>query len=165
MGSDKSRLPWRGLTLLEYIASEVEAAAGSVAIVGGEQVPGLRTVPDEFPGFGPLGGIATALADSSADWTLIAACDMPYVTREWLTELLHNAAGQITLPRTGDGRIHPTIAVWHRSAEPPVRKAVLAGIHTVKEAIQSLDCRWQDLPDARVVSNVNTPAEWARAQE
>jgi len=165
MGTDKSRLPWRGVTLIEYIASEVEAAAGTVTIVGGALHGKLRVIPDEFPGFGPLGGIATALADSPAEWTLVTACDMPGLTRDWLLDLLGRAEGQVQAPRTSDGRIHPLIAVWHRSAAPTIREAVLGGIHTVSEAVRALDRRWVEVADVNSVRNVNTPDDWARLRE
>lgn len=165
MGTDKSKLRWRGLTLIEYVAEEVRAASGSVAIVGGEERQGMRVIPDEFPGFGPLGGIATALSDSPADWTLITACDMPELTREWLSALLERAAGQVLVPRTADGQIHPLSAVWHKSSAPHVRATVLSGVHTVKEALLALDCRWADVEDGVVLSNVNTPQDWARFGE
>jgi molybdopterin-guanine dinucleotide biosynthesis protein A len=165
MGTDKSRLPWRGMTLLEYVARAVEAAAGTVTIVGGTRHPDLRFIDDEFPRFGPLGGIATALADSPADWTLITACDMPGLTGEWLRGLLERAEGQALVPRTPDGRIHPLAAVWHRSAGPKIREAVLGGIHTVREAVQALDCRWLEVADSGWVRNVNTPGDWARLRE
>ena len=165
MGTDKSRLPWHGVTLVEYIAREVEAAAGTVTIVGGTSHGELRVIADEFPGFGPLGGIATALADSPAEWTLIAACDMPGLTRDWLLDLLNRAEGQVQAPRTPDGRIHPLIAVWHRSATPKIREAVLEGIHTVREAVRALDCRWVEVAEVNSVRNVNTPADWASLRE
>ena len=165
MGTDKAKLPIRGRTLVEYVAAEVAAAAGSVTIVGGHPVEAYRVVPDTVPGFGPVAGIATALADSTAVWTLIVACDMPQVRREWLRGLFDSADGQMLIPRTPDGRIHPLCAVWHASAQATIQQSLAGGIHTVREAIRTLDCRWYDLDDAQPVSNVNTPDEWALLRE
>jgi molybdopterin-guanine dinucleotide biosynthesis protein A len=165
MGTDKAKLPIRGGTLVEYVAAEVAAAAGSVTIVGGQALQAHRVIPDAVAGFGPVAGIATALADSTAAWTLIVACDMPQVRREWLHGLLDSAGGQVLIPRTADGRIHPLCAVWHASARSAIEQCLDDGIHTVREAIRTLDCRWYDLDDAQPVSNVNTPDEWALLRE
>lgn len=165
MGSEKARLPFRGTSLIGYVATEVEAATGSVTIVGGGVRPGWRTIPDAVPGFGPVAGIAAALDDSVAEWTLIVACDMPHVSRAWLRQLLDRADGQVLAPRTADGQTHPLCAVWHSSARQAMSEAVAGGVHTVREAIGRLDCRWFELDDARPVLNVNTPDEWARVRE
>lgn len=159
MGTNKALLPWRRGTLLGYIAGEVEAAAGSVTLVGSAETA-FRTLPDEYPGFGPVGAIATALRDTTAEWNLIVACDMPGVTREWLALLLAEAGGDATVPVTPDGRPHPLCAVWNRSALDVVSSAVDRGVHTVNEVVRRLDCRTLAVED-HVVANVNTPEEWA----
>jgi molybdenum cofactor guanylyltransferase len=105
MGVNKALLPWKGTTLLDYVAGEVEAAAGSVAIVGGGVVSRFRFVPDDFAGAGPMAGISAALQDTSAELNLIVACDMPGVTCAWLQRLLRAAQADVTVPVTPDGRI------------------------------------------------------------
>ena len=160
MGTNKALLPWRGRTLLDYIADEVAAAAGCVTVVGESVVAPLRSIPDQFPGFGPVGGIATALADSRSEWTLIVACDMPGINRDWLRRLLTPVKGDAVIPVTPDGRLHPLCAAWNRSALGCVRDAVHRGVHTVREVVQSLSYRTIPAED-HVVANVNTPEDWA----
>jgi molybdopterin-guanine dinucleotide biosynthesis protein A len=58
MGRDKARLPYRGGALAEWVAHAVDAAAGSVTLIGNPELG----IPDLYPGEGPLGGILTALA-------------------------------------------------------------------------------------------------------
>lgn len=163
MGAQKPLLPFRGRTLIEYIAGEVEAAAGSVTLVGCPPLAGLNAIPDLYPAFGPAGGILTALASRPVDWSLIVACDMPFVTREWFEHLFAAAAASdadAVLPVTPDGRHHPLCAVYGRSALPALERAVHLGIHTVREAIQPLRI-FEVEASARLLSNINTPGEWA----
>ena len=97
MGRDKALLELNGVTLTAQTARLVESVAGRSAIIGDSvRLEGLslRVIEDDFPGAGPLGGIATALRASEAEWNLIVACDMPYLTREWL-ELFDWASASI----------------------------------------------------------------------
>src|SRR6186713_2923198 len=103
MGTDKARLPWRGMTLGAWVAGEVTAVTGNVTITGASW-RGYRSIADLVPGFGPVSGIAAALADTRFDWNLIVACDMPHAGREWLRRLLDSAAGDALIPGTPDGR-------------------------------------------------------------
>ena len=109
-----------------------------------------------------MGDIGTALRETPAERTLVAACDTPCLTREWLRGLLGRVAGEVVVPRATDGRVRPLIAVWHNSAVLTVRTAVLAGSHRMRDAVRSVDCRWIDLGDANLVANVNTPGDWVR---
>src|SRR6476619_4706690 len=80
MGTNKALLPYRAGTLVERIAAEVQAAAGSVTVVGPPEIYaplGLTAIPDLRPGLGPLGGIVTALTATAASLSLIVACDLP----------------------------------------------------------------------------------------
>ena len=57
MGTAKALLPFRGRTLIGYVAGEVSMAAGNVTIVGRPELYaglGLAAIADELPGFGPL---------------------------------------------------------------------------------------------------------------
>lgn len=161
MGTDKGSLPWRGTTLIRYVATEVEAAAGSVTIVGGGPIIGYGVLSDALAGAGPLGGIAAALEDTRAEWNLIVACDMPGIRRVALARLLQEAKDDVTLPVTSDGRMHPLCAVWHRSAGPAVRQAVVGGVRRVTDVVKMLRFQTVVLEDG-VMANVNTPEEWAR---
>ena len=96
MGRDKALLELGGVALIVRAAAMVESVVGECAIVGDAvRLEGLelRVVADDFPGAGPLGGIATALGESSAEWNLVIACDLPYLTRAWLDFLVKRAVG------------------------------------------------------------------------
>jgi molybdopterin-guanine dinucleotide biosynthesis protein A len=160
MGRDKAALEWHGSTLIDLVAGVVLEAVGSVRIVGREYPP-YESVPDRFPGFGPVGGIATALLHSRAEWTLIVACDMPGLDAAWLRSLIAAADGQVTVPRTPDRRIHPLCAVWHRTATDAMMHAVDTGTRAVRSAMSRLDVRLMDTENPTPLVNVNTPQDWA----
>src|SRR5579884_2288918 len=91
MGCDKAFLTWRGRPLAQHIAHMVETAAGSVTLIGDEarySLLGYPVVADRLPGRGPIGGLATALSISEADWNLVAGCDMPLLDTDLLRRLI-----------------------------------------------------------------------------
>jgi molybdopterin-guanine dinucleotide biosynthesis protein A len=164
MGISKAGLPWRGITLGTWVAGEVAAVTGSVTIAGASW-PGYRSIPDLVPNFGPVSGIAACLADTPFEWSLIVACDMPFANREWLRFLLDSVAGDALVPRTPDGRLHPLCAVWNRSALDRLAGAMQNGVHRVQDVLQFFDCRTVAVDNPAIVTNVNTPDEWACVQE
>ena len=174
MGRDKALLPLppdrHGQTLGQAVAGIVESAAGSATLVGDTEryrVLGYPVIPDRYPGEGPLGGILTALAHSSANWNLITACDMPGLTVGFLRQLLDAAASgeaDILLPFGPSGRPEVLCAVYRKRAITPLEGAFRAGIRKVALAA-SASAGLRTVPfhvaEASVFQNVNTPEEWA----
>jgi molybdenum cofactor guanylyltransferase len=81
MGRDKALLDWNGRPLLLHMVDLLRSATDGVQVVGRD------LLPDRVPGRGPLSGIATALAVSSSDANLIAAVDLPFLTKDFLIYL------------------------------------------------------------------------------
>ncbi len=159
-------LPFRGGALAGAVASEVERAAGSVTLVGhpGLGDSGIHSIADRHPGEGPLGGILTALHDTSADWSLIVACDMPALSAEFLTRLItaaRQSSADIVLPYGADGRPEPLCAVYHRRALEPLQAHFDRGIRKVTAAMQGLTVERLDIAETGVFQNVNTPEDWS----
>src|ERR1700730_13213142 len=78
----------RMIELLRGIAKEVKI----VAMRGKYEAFGAEIIEDRWPGEGPLGGIISALEHEAgsaarAEWNLILSCDMPFLSRDWLTFL------------------------------------------------------------------------------
>jgi molybdopterin-guanine dinucleotide biosynthesis protein A len=167
MGQDKALLPFRGGFLAEAIAHEVRKAAGHCAFIGrpSKAAPsGFTTVLDMYPGEGPLGGILTALENSSALWNLVVACDMPDVSAAFLRQLLDAAECwdvDALLPAGPSHRLEPLCAVYHRRARPALCTAFSNGLRKVTAALQGLRVAVLLVPEPAPLQNVNTPAEWA----
>ena len=171
MGSDKALLPLGGRTLIEHAAAAVREAAGNVTIIGSPERYrhlGIQVLPDERPGFGPLGGVITALANGRAEWSLIVACDLPGLTADLLRGLLAVVDSfpgfECVVPRSPVG-LEPLCAVWHVAALPKLRCALEAGRLKMKEVVLSLETRIWPVADSQFFRNINTPDEWAIGHE
>lgn len=86
MGRDKALLPLvpGGPPMIQIVIERVRAIADDVTIVSesrpGYDAFGAEVVPDDFPGAGSLGGIATGLRHARHDHCLVVACDMPFLS-------------------------------------------------------------------------------------
>lgn len=167
MGQDKARLPFRGGTLVEFVARRVTEAAGSAVLVGDPalyQEFGYPVIADRYPGEGPLGGILTALDHTPADWNLVVACDMPGLSVEFLKRLLDAAEqcpAQALLPVGPSGRPEPLCAVYHRRSRAGIEAAFQAGERKVTRALAGLPAETLAVGEVAEFQNVNTPEEWA----
>jgi molybdopterin-guanine dinucleotide biosynthesis protein A len=122
---------------------------------------------------GPLGGIATALHQTRAAWNLIIACDMPYLTADWLQFLLQRAEASnadAVVPRSERGP-EPLCAVYHQRAEGAIREALQRGKRKVTEVVAMLNPEyvepgeWKAFDsDGLLFKNMNRPADYEEAQ-
>ena len=121
----------------------------------------------------PLVGIATALTSAKSPWNLILACDLPYLTAEWLDWLLARALdcdAQILMPRTAGG-LEPLAAVYRRECADSVVASLERGVRKVTDAmaefrveqLSEIDWKMHD-PQRRVLRNMNTPRDYEEAK-
>lgn len=174
MGADKALVDFHGRPLAAHVAAIVAGAAGSATLVGSrERYAHLGpVVEDAVPGQGPLGGIAAALGTSGARWNLIVACDLPFLTSDFLAFLLtmaHREASQAVVPAV-DGCRHPLCAVFDRACRGVVEEVLAAGERKFGALLAALRVReitpaeWKPF-DARglLFHNVNTGTDLERA--
>ena len=171
-GQDKALIDWRGRPLAAHVAATVQSAAGSATLVGSVekyQHLGHRVIPDPVDGFGPLAGLLAALDDSTSEWNLVVACDMPRLTPDFLGFLLSEAresAAYVLLPVGADERPEPLCAVYSAAARNTIRRAVDRGVHKIMQGLEGLRIR-QLLPreyqefnqDGKLFTNLNFPQD------
>ena len=176
MGRDKAQLELGGVPLILRTAKLVESVAGAPAVIGNPEAFrafDLRAIADDWPGAGPLGGIATALLAATAPWSLIVATDLPYLTREWLEHLISRgfaSSADAVLPMNTRGA-EPLCAMYHQRAEPAIRKALERGTRKVTDGL--LDVRVETIApaewnpfdsDGLLFKNMNSPEDYEEAK-
>ncbi len=176
MGRDKALLEIEGVPLVVRAARLVEPLVAGVTVVGPPEryAPlGLRVIPDDFAGAGPLGGIATALRHSTSAWNLIVGCDLPFLTASWLDWLIARAVASrddVLLPETLRGG-EPLCAMYRASCAARVAAAVARGVRKVTDGLAGLaiqhvaESEWQAIvPGELLFKNMNTPADYEEAR-
>ncbi len=180
-GFDKARAELNGETMLARMCKLVKDVIGSVSVVapfGRYAEFGDPIVKDHWPSEGPLGGIITALVDAYARnhehvWCLIVGCDMPFLTREWLTYLKDRAVSSnaaVVTPQSPLG-LEPLCACWHTSSTGKLQYAFEDGIRKVTEAMKRVSMEvvvekdWARFDKTgRLFWNMNTQAEYEEAR-
>jgi molybdopterin-guanine dinucleotide biosynthesis protein A len=90
-------------------------------------VPGLRVVPDEPSGVGPIGGMHGLLRAAGSRPVLAVACDMPRISLHLLARLLHETPGALVLaPRQTEGFWEPLCARYDAVAAAPLCSEAMA---------------------------------------
>ncbi|WDM69412.1 molybdenum cofactor guanylyltransferase [Xanthomonas cucurbitae] len=88
MGRDKALLPWRGRPLLAHMQALLHSAGAQEVLVSGDR-PGHPGIVDTQPDLGPLGGLASVIAQLSDATTLVVVpVDMPLLSMPLLERLL-----------------------------------------------------------------------------
>jgi molybdopterin-guanine dinucleotide biosynthesis protein A len=160
MGVDKATLEVGGLAMSRRVADALVAAGcSSVVAIGGDPLQlaavGVQTIPDKYPGDGPLGGILTALGLGTP--CLVVACDLPRLGAEVLSGLVE-AIGDHDAAIARSDRVEPLCAAWSTRAASVLQASFDAGERAVHRAIADLDVAWVAVP-AEALHNVNTPAD------
>lgn len=173
MGSDKARLAIAGVPAATRAASLAARLFEEVLLVGGDPPPDApgRRVPDPEGPACALRGLVAALAAASAPRALVIATDMPLLTPDLLLALVAAPEADALVPRTPDGS-HPLCALYRRDPVLAVARARLAqgalALHGLLAAVETRHLEGPDLsavdPDGAALTNVNTPAERARAE-
>jgi molybdenum cofactor guanylyltransferase len=168
MGSDKASLIIGGVTMLERVTSEALRTGCPVVVIGRSQpdawsLQEIQFLPDETPGLGPLGGLATGLRFTGTS-LLAIACDMPLVTTgaiHWLLEAMNHSSGEDGIVITIGGEPEPLFSIYHRSCLPQIEQQLASGRRSVKGLIDQGRFACCEAPEwvAMQLLNVNTPGD------
>jgi molybdopterin-guanine dinucleotide biosynthesis protein A len=161
MGRDKALIEIDGLAMAQRVAGALcGAGCDPVSVVGGDpaalEALGLVVRADRWPGEGPLGAVITAI--SSADPTMVVACDLPWLDAATVTSVAGAAGPSIDVAVARTDRLQPLCACWMPSALPALERRFLAGERAVHRVLADLSVRVVDV-DPAVLRNVNTPRD------
>jgi molybdopterin-guanine dinucleotide biosynthesis protein A len=173
MGSDKARLVINGKTFLQQIAETLQHVASNIVVVGQDsQDLAFTSVADVHPQWGALGGIHTALTHCKAEWAIIVACDLPFVTAELFKRLSdfrphHEAvvpiqSDLVPQPLCGFYKVNPCL--------DQATQLIGAGKRRPLDLLQNVNTKWvpfsqlEDLHGAtKFFVNINTPEDYYEA--
>src|SRR5215475_12711247 len=187
MNRDKAWLEIEGVPMIERALAAAGPSVDHLGIIVNAANPqieryeklaefcGAKLIFDLHEHLGPLGGIHTALAHcKDGESALILACDLPFITTEFLSFLrnLHQTGNpqSVTVPLDQSDRLQPLAAIYDQSLEAVVGQMLAADEFKVDLLYSRVSTRkvgfseFAHLPDAeRFFINVNTPEEYLAA--
>ena len=133
---------------------------------------GVPVIPDMVPDGGALGALYTAVHAAGTEWTLVIACDMPFVSERLLAHLVSvGGSVDIAIPRTARG-YEPLCATYSRRSATELRRLIderrfrlsdvarIPGLNVHEVGRDELNAFG---PEEVLFFNLNTPDDHTRA--
>jgi molybdenum cofactor guanylyltransferase len=177
MGLNKALLQLGGRSLIEHVLAALSPLVSQIGIVTSSPSEyshlGVDCYSDRWPGQGPLGGIGTALSQARNDYSLILACDMPFVTGQLLESLVESGRGyEVCVPQGADGELQPLCALYHRSCLSRIESLISQGRYSPRSLFEEAHTRLVPFESFaklegsdRFFENLNTPEDFVRARK
>lgn len=130
----------------------------------------IRVVSDRYIGRGPLGGIHSALINSTTDKVLCIACDMPLVSKEIISFLGHYKGEYEVLVPSVDKKLQPLCSIYSKKIVNILEEKLMKNENKLQEIIKALNYKVvegsydRDFTEQDFI-NVNTPEDYTRLEE
>ena len=184
---DKALLPLHDGNMLLKVLRTVREVCGTATILCGTPERGVRletagrTLVDNVPRCGPLGGLEAALRDAATEWLLVVPVDLPLLPPHLLQALIeqgtHDGPGVAYFQAAG--RRQPLPVLLHRTTLPVITEALAGGERKLMPVLQRAGqtvcpkglrmLTAEEFADQQDVSqwftNVNTPDDYRAARE
>ncbi len=171
-GSDKARALLSGGStgrvgakpLVLHVADALRGFAARITVVadrvGKYDDLGLKTIADIEPGLGPLGGLATALADCPEPWLLLASCDFPGLRPGWIATLLDHRSDDDDAVAFRSDRWQPMPAIYRRTFRAPVDEFLRLRRDSFQQLLSQSKVKALAIPeDWPAQSGINSPED------
>lgn len=179
MGEDKALKLFLGRPLIQRVIDRLKPIADELIVTTNRPADfsflDIRLIPDLQPGRGALGGLYTAIASAAHPIVAVAACDMPFASAELIqlsVKIMEGENAALVIAKNDKG-YEPLHAVYRReTCLPAIESAIEANQWRVVSWIPQVNARVLTAeeiksadPDGLAFWNVNTPEEFARAEE
>lgn len=182
MSKDKAWLEINGRPMIEHVLAAAQVVAERLLLVVNPANAQLaryeelamqwqaELLPDRHDFRGPLGGLETALQQSTGhEPVLLLACDLPFVTAEFLLLLrtLHDAEqNELTVPLDRAGQPQLLTAIYAASCQSHVTARLARGELKMRQLLNDVRVREVSFVEyahlagaATLLRNLNSPAD------
>ena len=174
MGADKAFLMISGRPMIEHVLAALRKAAQRIIIVTNSPEAyascDAEIVGDAVAKRGSLIGLYSGLVRSRDPYSIVVACDMPFLNPELLSYMADIAPGyDAVLPRRGD-LIEPLHAVYSRDLLPVIEDSIRRDDRRIRSIFEGRQIRFvseEEMdrfdPQRRSCINLNTRKEYEEA--
>lgn len=174
MGIDKYTIKYHGQSQLDYLMSEFKKLEIPSYIscrenqLNNSSYNANQLLQDRFVGFGPLGGILTAMKEFPSSAILVVACDLPFLDKNSITELIkfRNPLKQATAYFNLDRKQYePLFAIYEPTIFSRMMHFMAEGLTCPQKVLFNSNVEVIKKENLSFIENVNTPEEMVSAKE
>lgn len=167
MGQDKGLVDFQGKRMVEYAIDLLKPYCDELLISvnqPGYENYGLSLVADQYPNFGPIGGLHASLKKAKNKWCLVLGCDMPFLTPEFVELLLSKQADTCGVVPIHERGIEPMAAMYHNRLAAQLESHILKGNLKLQQVFRALPVSFVDVTDLlkqspKLFANLNRPSD------
>ncbi len=164
--------------LIQRVIERVEQLSQEIVVVVASQNRAAdlplaqehRVVFYRYPGAGSLGGIFSGLDASSNGWTLVVACDMPFLNLALFRRMMALTEDADAVVPLIEGRPEPTHALYSKACLPFIEPRLISGDLKISGFYDQVRVRYLSEEDVAALDpgflsffNVNTSEDLERA--
>lgn len=171
MGFDKNKIEFGGKTMLEHIIIMAEQIFDEIIIVGNVEDKyhdKYIVLSDEIKGYGPLGGLYTALKRCTSEYVCLLPCDMPFLNSDYIKYMKRKVDKEdfnkdILMTEYKDNMVEPFSAFYSKKNIEAIEEMFERGIKKVSSLVEFAEVEYISEKKARKYSsdwkmfiNINT---------
>ncbi|MBS6043400.1 MAG: molybdenum cofactor guanylyltransferase [Clostridium baratii] len=122
----------------------------------------VKLVLDKFKEIGPIGGIYSALKETTLDEALIVAGDMPFLNKEILNFLGNYKFNEDVLVPVTNGKVQPLCSIYKKRVLETILKMIEEKDYKLKNLLNRLNVKYIDIENGESFSNINTVYEYEK---
>lgn len=122
----------------------------------------IKLVVDKFKEIGPIGGIYSALKETTLDEALIVAGDMPFLNKEILNFLGNYKFNEDILVPVTNGKVQPLCSIYKKGVLETILKMIEEKDYKLKNLLNRLNVKYIDIENVENFSNINTVYEYEK---
>jgi molybdopterin-guanine dinucleotide biosynthesis protein A len=170
-GITKSNVVVGGKTIISRMISTIGDLFDDIIIVTNKpeefrEYTQYKIVEDQYLKAGPLGGIHSALEESSEDAIFVFAGDMPFLNKAIITNQINefnNTEHDILIPEV-DQFIEPLHAIYRKSVLNDLERFLSAGkSRAVRDFLREVNVGYLQIPKTekteKAFANINSPSD------
>jgi len=177
LGRNKALETIDGKSLIDCVVKRLEPLTNQILIVTSQEqldfpvTCDAEILPDLYPGKGPLGGIYTGLVAARSSYSIVVACDMPFLNAELLRYMVELSSDyDAVVPRLGERMIEPLHAIYSKSCLGNMKTRLernQLGVHSFLNTVrvryvEQAECRRLD-PELLSFFNINYQSDLDQA--
>jgi FdhD protein len=174
MGTDKAFLKLAGLPLISHVLKALGTITDRIIIVTNAPAAyasfDALLVQDVFDKRGPLTGIYSGLLAAKDTYSIVVACDMPFLSPGLISYMAGLAEGyDVVVPQIA-GRVEPLHAIYSKGLLPLIEKRLQQDARQIQGLFSEARVRYVTAPEIdrydperRSFKNLNTPEEYKEA--